>query len=58
MAVFDKLDKQTDVYAAFGVTDNDNNARYNGVDGGHGDKVPTVLGGTPSAISAGFQFYF
>lgn len=58
VAVFDKLDKQTDVYAALGLTDNDNNAQYKGVDGGHGDKVPTVLGGTPSAISAGFQFYF
>jgi predicted porin len=58
LAVFDKLDKQTDVYAALGVTANDNNAQYKGVDGEHGDKVPTVLGGTPSAISAGFQYYF
>jgi len=58
VAVFDKLDKQTDVYAALGVTDNDNNARYQGVDGGHGDEVPTVLGGTPSALSAGFIFTF
>lgn len=58
LAVFDKLDKQTDVYAALGVTDNDNNARYQGVDGGHGDEVPTTFGGTPSALSAGFIFTF
>lgn len=58
LAVFDKVDKQTTVYTAFGRTDNDKNAKYKGVDGGHGDKVSTGLGGAPMALSAGFIFSF
>lgn len=39
-------------------TDNDDNANYQGVDGGHGDEVRTDLGGSPSAFSLGLVFKF
>lgn len=53
-----QLDAQIQIYAAFGMTDNEDNAQYKAVDGGHGDKVGTEPGGTPSAFSAGFNFAF
>lgn len=58
LGVTRQLDEQTQIYAAFGMTDNEDNARYKAVDGGHGDEVGTVLGGTPNAFSAGFIFAF
>ncbi|MCC6207837.1 MAG: porin [Gammaproteobacteria bacterium] len=58
LGVTRQLDAQTRIYAAFGMTDNETNAQYRGVDGGHGDKVPTTPGDTPSAFSAGFSFTF
>lgn len=58
LGVTRQLDAQTRIYAAFGMTDNEQNARYNGVDGGHGDKVATTAGDTPNAFSAGFSFAF
>ena len=58
LGVTRQLDAQTQIYAAFGMTDNEENAQYRAVDGGHGDEVATVPGGTPNAISAGFSFAF
>ena len=53
-----KLDKQTEVYLAYTTTSNDTNAKYQAVDGGHGDEVKTVLGGSPRAFSAGMTYKF
>jgi predicted porin len=58
IGLFNKLDKQTTIYAAYTRTDNDSNAKFQGVDGGHGDEVKTDDGGTPSALSAGLIFKF
>jgi len=58
LGMFKKLDKQTSMYVAYGQTDNDTNANYQGVDGGHGDEVKTVSGGTPSALSLGLVYKF
>jgi len=58
LGVFKKLDKQTQVYAAYGATDNDANAKYQGVDGGHGDEVKTEEGANPSAFSLGLVYKF
>ncbi len=55
---FKKLNKKTQWYIAYGATDNDANAAFQGVDGGHGDEVKTVNGGSPSAISLGLIFKF
>lgn len=52
------INPQLEVYGAFSMTDNDSNARYNAVGGGHGDLVPTSAGGTPYALSAGAVFRF
>ncbi|MCW8924575.1 MAG: porin [Gammaproteobacteria bacterium] len=56
--IFHQLDKKAKVYFAYGATDNDDNAKYQAVDGGHGDEVKTVAGGSPNAISAGIEFKF
>jgi hypothetical protein len=40
------------------MTDNDDNAQYAAVSGGHGDVVGTSPGGTPNSFSAGFSFAF
>lgn len=53
-----KLDKRTSMYAVYTQTDNGSNARYQGVDGGHGDEIKTDLGGNPSAFSLGLVFKF
>lgn len=53
-----EINRQFNVYAAFSMTNNDSNANYNAVGGGHGDLVPTDNGGTPYALSAGAVFRF
>ena len=58
IGLFNKLDKQTSVYLAYTRTDNDDFAKFQGVDGGHGDEVKTDLGKTPTAFSAGLIFKF
>ena len=59
VGVFNKLDKQTDVYLAYTQTSNDDNATFGAVDGGHGDKViPTTGGASPSSFSAGLMYKF
>lgn len=58
LGAFKKLDKHTQIYLAYAATDNDANAQYQGVDGGHGDEVKTDLGGSPNALSAGMVFKF
>jgi predicted porin len=58
IGLFNKLDKQTTVYVAYTRTDNDDNAKFQGVDGGHGDEVKTDLGKQPNAFSAGLVFKF
>lgn len=56
--IFHKLDKKAQVYIAYGATDNDANAKFQAVDGGHGDEVKTVNGGNPSALSLGLIYKF
>lgn len=58
LGLFHKLDKATQVYAAFSVTDNESSAEYQGIDGGHGDEMQTSLGGSPSSISIGGKYKF
>lgn len=58
LGVFHKLDKKAEVYVAYAMTDNDDNAQFQGVDGGHGDEVKTVNGGSPSALSLGMVYKF
>lgn len=53
LGVFNKLDDATEVYAVFTTTNNDDNAQFQGIDGGHGDELETGPGGSPSAISVG-----
>lgn len=58
VGVFNKLDSNTDIYAIYTVTKNDDNAKFQGVDGGHGDEVKTELGGSPTALSVGLTHKF
>jgi len=58
LGVFHKLDKNAKVYLAYGSTTNDNNAKFQAVDGGHGDEVKTVNGGNPNAVSLGLVYKF
>jgi len=58
LGLFHKLDKKAQVYIAYGSTNNDANAKFQAVDGGHGDEVKTVTGGNPSAISLGLIYKF
>ena len=58
VGVFHKLDKKARVYLAYGATDNDANARFQAVDGGHGDEVKTTAGGNPDSVSAGLIYKF
>jgi len=58
LGLFHKLDKKTKVYIAYGATDNDANAKFQAVDGGHGDEVKTTFGGSPSSISVGMVYKF
>jgi predicted porin len=58
LGVTREINRQFDVYGTFSMTDNDSDASYKAVDGGHGDHVPTVNGGTPYALSVGGVFRF
>ena len=58
LGVFHKLDKNAQVYIAYGATDNDANAKFQAVDGGHGDEVKTAAGQDPSALSLGLIYKF
>lgn len=58
LGVYYKLDKKVKVYVAYAKTSNDDNAKFQAVDGGHGDEVKTVTGGSPTALSAGIEFKF
>ena len=58
VGVFSQLDKATQVYAAFTTTDNEDNATYQGIDGGHGDELTTVPGGSPASVSLGAVYKF
>jgi len=58
LGIFHKLDKKAQVYVAYATTDNDANAKFQAVDGGHGDEVKTVNGGNPSSISFGMIYKF
>ncbi len=58
LGIFNNLDKVTQIYAVYTTTNNDNNAAYQGIDGGHGDEVETTLGGNPSSFSVGGAYKF
>ncbi len=58
LGVFHKLDKKAQLYLAYAVTNNEANAKFQAVDGGHGDEVKTVNGGNPSSISFGMIYKF
>ncbi|MGD9390244.1 MAG: porin [Thioalkalispiraceae bacterium] len=58
LGVFNNLDKATQIYAVYTTTDNDSNAQYQGIDGGHGDELETELGGSPSSLSLGVVYKF
>jgi len=58
VGIFHKLDKKAQVYLAYGATDNDANAKFQAVDGGHGDEVKTTAGGNPNSVSAGLIYKF
>jgi predicted porin len=58
LGVTRQLDAQTQIYAAFALTDNEDDAQYKAADGDHGDEINTTPGGAPSAISIGFSFAF
>ncbi|MEQ9565528.1 MAG: porin, partial [Pseudomonadales bacterium] len=45
-------------YAAYSQTNNEENASYQAVDGGHGDELGTLPGGTPRAFSVGLKYSF
>jgi len=55
---FHKMDKKLQLYAAYGATDNDANAEFKAVDGGHGDEVGGPVGGNPSSLSVGMIYKF
>jgi hypothetical protein len=52
------LAKGLTTYVIYSQTDNDANATYQGVDGGHGDELATLPGGTPKAFSVGLKYAF
>ncbi len=58
LGIFHKLDNKAQVYIAYGSTDNDANAKFQAVDGGHGDEVKTANGGNPTALSLGLIYKF
>ncbi len=58
LGVFHKLDKKAQLYLAYGSTSNDSGAKFQAVDGGHGDEVKTVNGGSPKAVSVGMVYKF
>lgn len=58
VGLYHKLSKQAKAYIAYGETDNDSNAKFQAVDGGHGNEVKTQNGGNPSAFSVGIEYKF
>lgn len=58
LGIYQKLDKQAKVYLAFASTSNDSGAKFQAADGGHGDEVKTVFGGSPSSLSLGIEYKF
>ena len=58
LGIYHKLDKKAKVYVAYASTSNDANAKFQAVDGGHGDEVKTVTGGSPNSLSAGIEYKF
>jgi len=58
LGLYKKLDKKTKLYAVYTQMDNDSNAAYQGVDGGHGVEVKTDSGATPTAFSLGMIYKF
>lgn len=52
------LSKTALVYGMYTRTDNEKNAKFQGVDGTHGDELGTVAGGSPQALSVGMVFKF
>lgn len=58
LGMYKKLDKKTSLYAVYTQMDNDANAKYQGVDGGHGVEVKTDAGATPTAFSLGMIYKF
>ncbi|WP_221801818.1 porin [Oceanobacter mangrovi] len=53
-----KLTGSLMAYAVYTQTDNDANAKYQGVDAGMGDELKTVTGGSPRALSSGMVLKF
>lgn len=58
LGLYHQLDKAAKVYVAFASTSNDSGAKFQAVDGGHGDEVKTAVGGSPSSFSAGIEYKF
>ncbi|RMG49739.1 MAG: porin [Gammaproteobacteria bacterium] len=58
IGAFGKFSKPVGWYVVYTQTANDDNAKYQGVDGGHGDEVKTDLGRTPTSFSAGIIVKF
>lgn len=58
VGVFHQLDKKAELYVAYATTDNASNAAFQAVDGGHGDEVKTINGGSPSSVSLGMVYKF
>jgi predicted porin len=55
---FNTMNKNVSVYVAYTTTLNEDNAHFQGVDGGHGDEVKTDAGGEPYSVSTGLIFKF
>lgn len=53
-----KLAKSTTIYTMYTRTDNEDNAKFQGVDGTHGDELKTLPGDSPQALSVGMVFKF
>ncbi len=58
IGAFSKLDKMAKIYVVYTSTSNGANAKFQGVDGGHGDELKTANGGSPSALSLGYVLKF
>ncbi len=58
LGIHHKLNKKAEVFLEYAATTNQANAKFQAVDGGHGDEVKTVLGGKPSSVSFGMVYKF
>ena len=56
IGVTTKVDKTTSVYVIYTQTDNDDNAKFQGIGDGHDDTLSTDLAGKPTAFSFGFVY--